>query len=67
MTIKIKIDNSFCDVAVRNFKVRIHRKIVAVCHTKMGPMVYKKSEIIHEGKYDGSPAKTKDDNVSLKV
>jgi len=65
MTIKVNIDNTHCDTAVRNFKVRLYRKILAIAHTKKGPVTYKKSEVIHEEKFPGISGKTKDEKMAI--
>ena len=48
MTVMVNCDNTQCDREVRNWKIRLHRKIVGVAHSKQGPMMFRKTEMIKE-------------------
>ena len=67
VTVKVAIDNTQCEQAVRNFKTRLYRKIIGVVHSKNGPIVFNTTKIVNEMIFPGIPAKTKVDNLELKI
>ena len=56
MTINIDMDNSKCKKKVKNFKIKMRRKVE--CLQKGGIVIWKKDEEIGGEKYPGVAAKT---------